>query len=65
MSKITHLITSYGLSQAINRRAYNAVFKPAVEYALTSSYMRKEELDKAQEKDKKFSKGDGIYPNFA
>ena len=37
MDKISHLITSYGLSQSTSRRAYNSVFKPAVEYVLTSS----------------------------
>ena len=65
ISRIAHLITSYGLSQEISRKAYSAVFKPAVEYALTSSYMKKEELDKAQAKaTRSFLKAMGYNLNF-
>ena len=66
MDKISHLITSYGLSQSTSRRAYNSVFKPAVEYVLTSSYMTKEELDKAQAKKstRSFLQAMGYNPHF-
>ena len=65
MDKTSHLITSYGLSQSTSRRAYNSVFKPAVEYVLTSSYMMKEELDKAQAKStRSFLQAMGYNPHF-
>lgn len=65
ISKVAHLITSYGLSQEIRRKAYSAVFKPAVEYALTSSCMKKEDLDKAQAKaTRSFCKAMGYNPKL-
>lgn len=55
ISKIAYLIPSYGFSKEISRRAYVDVFKRAVGYTLTSSYMKNEELDKLKQKQQEVS----------
>ena len=50
VEKILQLTCSYGLSRNTSRLAYYSVFLPAVLYPLTSSYIPKQALDKAQAK---------------
>ena len=63
--KISQLTCSYGLSANTSRLAYRSVYLPAVTYPLTSSYMSKRVLDKAQAKaTRRFLRCHGFNPHM-
>jgi ribonuclease HI len=65
IERISQLMCSYGLSNETTRIAYHHVYLPAVQYALTSSYISRKALDAIQAKaTRRFLSGMGYNPNM-